>query len=139
MPSPAAPFKTARQAALAASSALATAMGGAARVFDRRPTNLKPPYVLTGQDQILLDPNGDCPAEAEVYSTIHLWTLREGDDGDQARAIGAAIVDVMLGALSVDGWEVDLAELVDEQYLTDPDGSTHGIVTVHHDLTQSGA
>lgn len=136
MPSPAAAFKVARDAALKASAALATAAGGLARVFTDPPTNLKPPYVLTGEDQVLLESSVDCGDEAELFSTIHLWSRTEPRDGGlQARQMGAAIIDVMLGELVVSGWDVDLAELVDERYVTDPDGSTHGVLTLRHMLT----
>lgn len=135
---PAAPFAQARHAALEGSAALAAAVGAAPQLFTEVQANATPPYVVEGEDQILLEKDA-CADEAEVYATVHIWSLTEPlDRGAQARAMGGAVVGAML-ALSVTGWDVDLAELQSERYFTDPDQSTHGVLTFHYLLTKQAA
>lgn len=139
MASPAGPYKLAQEAALRASTALATAMGGAVRVYTEVPTGATLPYVVLGNDQILLE-NDDCAAEAEVISTLGLWSRKAPlDKGAQARAIGSAIIDALNLQLTVTGWTVDEWEVQSEQYSTDPDQSTKGTVTLRYLLTEQVA
>lgn len=137
MPSPAQPFKTAQEVALRASAALASAMGGSVRIYTEVPPNAPLPYVVIGNDDIQQEPPGDCATEAEVTSTIGVWSRTSPlDKGAQARAIGAAIIDALNAQLTVTGWDVDLWELQSEQYSTDPDQSTKGVLVFHYLLTE---
>jgi hypothetical protein len=139
MPSPAGPYKTAQETALRASSALATAMGGAVRIYTEVPANAPLPYIVLGNDQVLLEANPGCADEAEVTSTVALWSRTAPlDKGVQARAMGSAIIDALNVELTLAGWDVDVWEMQSEQYLTDPDQSTKGIITLHYLLTQQG-
>lgn len=143
MASPAGPYKLAQEAALRASSALATAMGGSVRIYTEIPAQppggLPLPYLVLGNDQILLE-NADCAAEAEVVSTVTAWSRTAPlDKGAQARAIGSAIIDALNTQLTVAGWDVDEWEIQSEQYLTDPDQSTKLVLVVKHLLLEQVA
>jgi hypothetical protein len=138
--SPAGAFKTAQEAALRASADLKTAMGlTIARIYTEVPANAPLPYVLIGQDQVLLDDEG-CATEAEIFSTVGLWSRASPlDKGDQARAIGDAIIAALAVELTIVGWDVDLALMQSETYATDPDQSTHGTLVFHYLLTRQVA
>lgn len=137
MPSPAVAFKAAEDAAVRDSAALASAMGTSGKgILTEVPVNQPCPYVVLGDHQILIF-NGECAAEAEIFSTVSLWSLTSPrDKGAQARAMGAALVDALNAQLTLSGWTVDEWELQSETYSTDPDQSTHGVLVFHYLLTQ---
>lgn len=141
MHSPAGPFKVSQEAALRASSGLAQAMtagdsGAVSRIYTEVPTNAPTPYVVIGDDQVLIFVS-DCGSEAEIFSTVHLWSRTNPlDKGVQARAIGSEIIGVLNAALVLTGWVIDEWEMTSERYVTDPDGSTHGIIEFRYQLTQ---
>jgi hypothetical protein len=140
MPSPAAPYKLAQEAALRASADLATAMGGTVRLYTEVPANAPLPYVVIGNDDLQQEPPGDCAIEAEITANIGIWSRKAPlDKGAQARAIGAAIIAALNAQLTITGWDVDLWEVTSERYSTDPDQSTHGIIELHYLLTQQVA
>lgn len=141
MGSPAAAFKTAQESALRASIALKAAMALAeARIYTEAPTNAVLPYNVIGDDQILLQGSPGCADEAELISTIRLWSrVKPLDGGQQARAMGAAIIDTLNLELTIPGWDVDDWEVLSESYSTDPDQSTRGIVVLRYLLTQQAA
>lgn len=140
MRSPAAPLRVAYEAALRASTDLAIAMGGRARIYADVPEAAPLPYVVVGNDQILLDTSSDCGAEAEVVVTVALWSRTAPlDKGVQARAMGDAILDALLVELAVAGWAVDLFEVTSETYSTDPDQSTKGVLVFRYLLTERTA
>lgn len=137
MSSPAAAFHAAQDAALRASSALATAMGVAAVPLVEVQPNQVPPYVVGGQYQVILE-NTDCAAQAEIYSTVTWWSRTAArDHGAQARAMGAAIVAALNAELSVAGWYVVVWELQSEDYVTQADQSTRGRAVFHYLLSQT--
>lgn len=137
MPSPADPFKTAQEAALRASAALAAAMGGTVRIYTEVPANAPLPYVVLGVDQVLQDTSSECADEAEVFATVGLWSRKTPPDrGAQARAMGSAAVDALNVDLTIAGWAVDLAEVQSESYSTDPDQSTKGVLVFRYLLTE---
>lgn len=139
MASPAGPYKVAQEAALRASGALTTAMGGTLRIYTEVPTGAVLPYIVLGNDQILIE-NSDCAAEAEVFSTLGVWSRKSPlDKGAQARAIGSAILDALNLQLTIPGWDVDEWEVQSEQYSTDPDQSTKGVLTMRYLLTEQVA
>lgn len=139
MNSPAAPFKLAQEAGFRAAADLAAAMGGTVRLYTEVPEGAPLPYVVNGNDQVILEDTG-CGVEAEVFSTVTLWsrTTPALDKGAQARAIGAALI-AAAEALTVEGWDVDLFELTSERYSTDPDQSTRGVIEFRHLLTEQAA
>ena len=140
MGSPAGPFKAAQETALRASAGLMSAMGlGTARIYTEAPPNAVMPYVVIGEDQILLDQSSDCADEAEIISTVHVWSrVSPLDKGVQARAMGSAIIDDGL-ALTIAGWDVVESDLQSETYVTDPDQSTHGVLVLRYLLTEQVA
>lgn len=137
MPSPATAFKAAQEAALRGSADLKTAMGLAtARIYTEAPTNAPVPYVVIGLDQVLIEQNEGCADEAEIFATVSWWSrVSPLDKGAQARAMGEAIVDALNLQLTITGWTVDVWELQQERYVTDPDQSTHGLAEFHYQLT----
>jgi hypothetical protein len=140
MTSPAGPFKVAQEAALRASAALATAMGGTVRLYTEVPANAPLPYIVIGQDDVSLEPAGDCATEAEITSTLTLWSRTSPlDKGVQARAIGSAVIGALNAELTITGWDVDLWELQGESYSTNADQSARGVVVLHYLLTEQVA
>lgn len=135
MASPAQELHTAREAALRASTDLADAMGGV-RLYTAPPTNKSPPYVIHGEDTIITS-FGECADEAEILSTVHWWSKPStNDDQAEARAIGAAIVPVLMSLQFLPTYEIVETILEAEEYRTDPDGSTHGIARARHLITE---
>jgi hypothetical protein len=141
MPSPAAAFYSAQDTALRGSAGLVAAMGVAGKgILTEAPTNQALPYVLFGQNQVLIEQNEGCGDTAEIFATVSWWSRKAPlDRGAQARAMGAAIIDALNGELSLDGWAVDVWELQQERYVTDPDQSTHGIAEFHYLLSERSA
>lgn len=138
MPSPAAPFKTAQEAALRASAALLAAVGGTLHIYAEVPTNAAPPYVLIGQDEID-DLSEDCGEAHSIVSTVQWWARLAGaaKGSDTVRAMGAAIIAALnTDALTITGHTVDLAIMeTPERYATDPDQSSRGLVAIRYETT----
>lgn len=137
MSSPAAAFHAAQDAALRASSALATAMGISAVPLVEVLPNQVPPYVVGGQYQILVE-NHPCADQAEIFSTVTWWSRTAvRDHGAQARAMGAAVIAALNTALNVAGWYVVDWELQSEDYATQADQTTRGQAVFHYLLSQT--
>lgn len=134
MSDPAASLIVAVEAALRASTDLATAMGGSVRVYSTTPTNAPLPYVVFGEDQIIGD-DDDCTDASEAICTIHAWSKPNPPSTTQARQIGAAIRAALATQLTLSDHVVNEWRFEDAQYLTDPDLSTHAILTFHYWLT----
>jgi hypothetical protein len=141
MPSPAEAFHAAQDQALRGSPALVAAMGvGGKGIVTEVSTNQPVPYVIFGQNQIILQENEGCGFMAELFATVSWWSRKSPlDKGAQARAMGAAIIDALNTELAVAGWDVDLWELQHERYVTDPDQSTHGMADFRYLLTEQSA
>lgn len=143
MISPAAALIVGRETALRADATLAAAMGGATRLYVEIPDNAPLPYVQHGEDVISVSGDDDCGHEAEVSAVVQWWTAaRAGQANDKqaaARAIGAALVGVLLEPFAVAGWVIVEAELQAETYSTDPDRSTRGRLIVRYLLTQAAS
>lgn len=137
MTSPAKPFRVAQEAALRASEALKTAMGGQVRLYTEVPTNAVLPYVVIGEDEID-DLSEACGEAHSIVATVQWWTKTvNGEPGSVvAREMGAAIVEALLGPLMIEGhatvlWEMDQPE----RYATDPDHSSRGRVAIRYETT----
>jgi hypothetical protein len=143
MPDAAWPFKAAQEAALRGSAALQAAMGQQKPKVDTEPpTNNKAPYVIIGNDTLTTERAEGCAAEAEITSEVNWWSLPDPPDrGKQARDMGEAIVGALAGdaPLSVEGWETVEWSVESLRYVTDPDGSTHGIGVFTYQLTEQVA
>jgi hypothetical protein len=135
----AAGFHAAQETALRGSAALKTAMGlPSARIYTVVPKDVLLPYVLIGEDQVLYDQSG-CAGEGEIFATVNWWSKPTVPDVTQSRAMGAAILTALVGALTISGHDVDEYELQDMTYATDPDGSTHGRAIFHYLTTEQVA
>lgn len=138
MGSPAGPYKTAQEAALRASGALATAMGGTVRILTEVQGNAPLPYVLIGQDEID-DLSEGCGEAHAIVSTVQWWAKLTGGvkGSDTVRAMGAAIIAALnTDTLNIAGHTVDLAIMeTPERYATDPDQSSRGLVAIRYETT----
>jgi hypothetical protein len=140
MSSPASAFNAAEEAALRASTALRTAMGGAIRIYHEVPTNAPLPYVVLGQHEIdpVLDGDDSCGEAWAVVSTVNWWAALTGSvkGSETARAMGAAIYQALRPGLTVAGFATVLTAVeTPERYSTDADLSTHGLLALRHELT----
>ncbi|MFN3585187.1 DUF3168 domain-containing protein [Phenylobacterium sp.] len=132
MPSPAEPFRAAEEAALRASTALLTAMGGdRVRYYTAVPANTAPPYVVGGIHEIA-DDSGGCGRDHTIVATLRWF----GTDADQVRRMGDAIIDALFVELPITGHETVLVEMeTPEAYRTEPDGSSSGLVGFRYETS----
>lgn len=135
MTSPAAPFHAAQEAALRASAALATAMG-VLKVYTVVPANATLPYLVIGDDTVVPE-FGGCVEESEITATVSWWSKPAPPQPDQARTMGAAIINALATDLTLIGHVIDEYEVEAETYSTDPDGSTHGRAIFRYLLTET--
>jgi hypothetical protein len=136
MADPAAAYHTAQDAALRSSVELANLWSDhRARIYGTVPQNAPLPYIRIGDDQVLED-STDCASGSELYAVVHVWTRPDPPSVQLARSMAGIIRDVLTDdAFEVDGFDVVLALFVDTRHLTDPDGSTHAVLTFHYALT----
>jgi hypothetical protein len=122
-------FRTAQRAALKASGLSALGIT-AAKIFSGQVVgNASLPYVVAGDDQVLTSLTGGCADEAEIFGTVHFW----GKDDELVSKMVAEGKRALLAPLQMpDVAVVDEYMVADERYLTDPAGSTHGVLTIHY-------
>lgn len=100
------------------------------RVYDEIPLSATFPYVNITGGQV----NGDdiaCAEISEVYFQIHAWA-RAPSTGGTVKKIAAAIRDAMKLPLTLTGFDVEVQEYQQTQWLDDPDGLTrHAMVEFH--------
>lgn len=138
MGSPAAAFKAAEEAALRASTDLATAMGGSVRIYYEVPAGAPLPYVVLGQHEIDDLSEGECGEAHSIVSTVQWWAKLTGGvkGADTVRAMGAAIVEALNTELTITGHTVVLAIMeIPERYATDPDQSSRGLAAFRYETT----
>lgn len=135
MPDAAESFHAARDAALRGDAALKALMGDPVRIFSSVPQNIRPPYFVTGQDDIV-DDSDACLEGTEITATITFWVkpARPDDGPALARQVGAR-VRALMNALTV----TDFDQLVDipfqsASYATQADESTRGVVVAEFNL-----
>lgn len=126
------------KAALEGSTALATALAGPVRVFSTPPTNAQPPYLVIGDDTVEGD-DDECGEASEVTALVNAWVKPNPPNATQIRKVGAAIRAALGAELAIAGF----AQLVDRpfesaRYVTDPDGSSHAILTFRFNLEADG-
>ena len=129
----------AQEAALRGSSELVDAAGGKLRVYDVVPEKASLPYLRFGDDTVLpLGPADDCLRGADVTSRVQIWAKPpvSATGPNQARAMGE-IVRELLSNLTVPGHDVVVQTCEGASYLTDPDGSTHVILTFEYQTEPS--
>jgi hypothetical protein len=120
------PLHEAIEAALRASTALEAATATPFPLFTVVPTNQSPPYIVIGDDQLLGD-DTDCADGAEAFVTVNVWTKPNPPQGQSCRTICDLIRDILNAPLDVDGHEVVDWQVESLNFITDTDGSTHGI------------
>jgi Protein of unknown function (DUF3168) len=136
MPDPAAAFHAAQDAALRASTDLAALFpGGVVRVYSVVPQNATLPYLRIGDDQIIEDADPTCAVSSEIYALVHVWTKPDPPDVQLGRQMAGAIRDTLSPNLTIAGFDCELAEFIDTRHLTDPDGSSHAVLTFHFTAT----
>lgn len=119
--------------ALSNSSALATAMGGTARIFDKVPDGATYPYLRIGDDQSIDDSNS-CSDGWEVYVTVHIFSQHASGPRPDVKAIGKAVAAALVdenAPLTPTGFSLNLAQY---QGMRPPFFEADGI-TVHGVLT----
>jgi len=134
-------FHAAQQAALRAYADFTTNSPAGAlstvRILSVTPGNLRPPYVLIGEDQVLQDLPA-CDGGGELFATVHVHTNPNPPQAASARTIAQATAGALDTAFAITGHEIVEHEKTQERYLTDPDGSTH-VVQVFRYLTTPSA
>lgn len=137
MGSPAGAFRSAVDALLTSSPGALSGIVDVVRVYVEVPANATLPYVLIGNDQVILTQNDGCADEAEIFSTVQWWSRTSPrDKGVQCRQMGSALVDALATDLTVSGWEVVEWECQSEEYSTDPDQSSRGRAVFRYLLTE---
>jgi Protein of unknown function (DUF3168) len=107
---------------------IATALGGAARIYDRVPAKPVFPYITIGNEQLVDDGNTCDRDRFDVFFDVHVWTDSVGLP--QAKRIAAAVHDAILLGLTITGWRVVILSYETERHFTDSDGLRgHGVVS----------
>lgn len=135
MNDPSAEMQKAIHAKLVGSSAVQSAMGGTARVFDKVQKDTAYPYIRIGDDQAVGRSNA-CSDGWDFYSTIHVFSR----DALAPRMETKRIMDAVLQALGDDdalptptGFRILTVELQTSRTYFEADGVTnHGILTLDY-------
>lgn len=139
MKDPSAAMQKAIYAKLVASSAIAAALGGTAKAYDKSP-NQDPaqwpePLLRIGDDQAVGDSNG-CADGWEFYSTIHTYSR----DAQRPRMVAKELMNHVAIAVGNDaqlpaplGFVVVEVDLVQSRTFMEADGITaHGVQTFRY-------
>lgn len=128
-----------QEAALRASGPLlAAATWTQPRIYRVIPTNAPLPYIKLGEDQVI-DDSDECQGGSETISTVHVWSKPETPQAMEGRRIAAAIRQELSADLEIPGHDLVLAIFVSKSFTTDPDDSTHAILTFRYLTTPSEA
>jgi hypothetical protein len=139
MPSAAAALLAGQKAALEASAGLALAFGVPAgatpRVFDAVPTNAalplgKPGYVVLGDGDDEADESDECQEAWEIVSNIGIWLRPDPPNAAAIRDAAAAVKAELFAAVALVGFVVREWSDHRVRYVTDPDGSSHAILSI---------
>lgn len=123
-------FHAAQEALIRGSDPVKTALGGTMRLYTVVPQNAPLPYIVIGEDQIL-DDSDDCQDGSEIIATVHVWSKSEPPEANVVR-VTAGRLRALLKTLTLAGHDVVEREFEDLRVVTDPDGSTHGTLTVRY-------
>lgn len=141
MKDPSAAMQAAIHAKLVASSAIATAMGGTAKAYDKAPDPRPDPFIRVGDDQAVGDSNS-CADGWEFYATVHTFSA----DGQRPRMVAKELMNHVAIAVGNEaqlpaptGFVVVEVELVQSRTFMEADGVTaHGVQTFRY-LVADGA
>jgi hypothetical protein len=140
MPDPAAAFHAAQDAALRASAPLqALFPGGVVKLYSVVPQNAPLPFIRIGDDQVMEDTDPTCAASSEIFAVVHVWTKPDPPDVQLGRQMAGVIRDTLAPSLTIAGFDCELADFIDARHLTDPDGSSHAVLTFHYFATAEPA
>jgi hypothetical protein len=135
---PAAAFHAAQDAALRASATLAALFpDGVARIYSVVPQNAPLPFVRIGDDQVIADSEGPCGSQSEIFADVHVWTKPDPPDVQLGRIIAGVIRDTLAPDLTIVGHDTVMALFETARHLTDPDGSSHAVLTFHYFTTET--
>ena len=133
MSDPAAAFHAAQDACLRGSAPLAALFpGGAVRLYSVVPQNAPLPFIRIGDDQVMQDMDDTCVSSSEIFALVHVWTKPDPPDVQLGRQIAGVIRDTLTAEnLPIAGFDTVLVDFIDARHLTDPDGSSHAVLTFH--------
>jgi hypothetical protein len=139
MADPAAAFHAAQDAALRTSLDLQMLFsGGVVRLYSVVPENAPLPFIRIGDDQVIED-SDDCVSASEIFALVHVWTKPDPPGVQLGRQIAGIIRETLAPDLPVAGFDTVLAYFESTRHLTDPDGSSHAVLTFHYALTSTEA
>lgn len=101
---------------------LISAMGGAARAFDRVPVSPAFPYVTIPAGQFTDDGDTCEDNRYEAFVDLQVWSRAVGNI--EAKRIAGALRTAVLGGLTLTGWTVTATQCTSIDHFTDPDGLT---------------
>lgn len=131
MSDPAIALQKAVNDVLKASTALATAMGGTIRAYDRVPASYALPYLTFGDDEINDDGNSCDNDFSEAFVTVHVWSEKVGKV--EAKNIGGAVRGALATEISITGFRAVVGHFQSGRYFTESDGLiTHGVLTFRY-------
>ena len=121
------------EATLRNDSALATAMGGAARLYPLSAPAAAPfPHIIFGQNQIL-DWGDDCQEGYEIYVTLKVW-CQDNEGGPtvtmaEAKVLCGIVRELLNSSIKIPGFRVVDHRLETNRPMPDGDGlSVLGLV-----------
>jgi hypothetical protein len=144
MADPAAAFHDAQEAALRASDELAALFpNDVVRIYSVVPENAPLPFVRIGDDQVIED-SDECVSASELYAVVHVWTKPDPPGLILGRLIAGVIretlaPDLDVASFDVVGFDTVFALFENTRLLTDPDGTSHAVLTFHYALTSTEA
>ena len=135
MADPAAAFHAAQDAALRTSADLAALFpGGVVRVYSVVPQNAPLPFIRIGDDQVIED-SDECVSASELFAAVHVWTKPDPPSVQLGRQIAGVVRETLAPEFPIQGFDTVLARFMDARHLTDPDGSSHAVLTFHFLVT----
>jgi hypothetical protein len=119
--------------ALNGSAALASAMGGAVRAYDRVPTGPTFPYLTVKVPDTTEDDDG-CGLHWLCAVEVHVWSRATGSQ--EASEIVGPVRAALDAITTVTGYAINFIQFRQDRVFMEPDGlTTHGIVTAELHLS----
>ncbi len=124
--------------ALAASTDLATVMGGTLRLYQDVPADADFPYLTIGESQLVPD-LAECIDGSEVFPVIHVWSRSHGGF-EEAKKIAANVFVALAAApitLSENKCLLIERDQLGDVSVRDPDGKTKHIACHYRALIET--
>lgn len=123
-------------AALTASAALATAMGGAVRVYDKVDPAAQYPFIRIGDDEVL-GADTSCFPVWECFVTLHIFS-QAAAPRPEVKSIADPMRAALVDTIALDDFQVDAAEFQSFRSFFETDGETaHGVMTIRYLVSAS--